>query len=80
VSSIAYGTLSPAKAVAKFNAAFPIATSVRYWTGSRDGIGRVSKTRTEASVLYGHTAVVWLDDVAGCIALSHVEPMPEVAR
>ncbi len=29
---------------------------------------------TEAQVLGGHTAVVWLAGVSGCVALSHCEP------
>ena len=29
------------------------------------------RTRSEASVLSGHTAVVWLEGKAGCVAVSH---------
>lgn len=31
-------------------------------------------TRTAAELLGGHTAVVWLDTIAGCVALGRVTP------
>ena len=62
-------------ACAAFNSCHPIGTRVRYWTGVREGDGRTSATRTKAQVLGGHTSVVWVDGQAGCIALSHVEPL-----
>ncbi|MGW1059330.1 hypothetical protein [Micromonospora rubida] len=58
-----------------FNDASPIGTPVRYWRGARDGDGRTARTRTAAQLLGGHTAVVWLDGVSGCIALTHVQPI-----
>jgi|GEM_PF-698119 len=36
----------------------------------------ITTTRTEAQILSGHTAVVWLDGVSGCYCLSHVTPIP----
>ena len=33
------------------------------------------RTRTEASVLSGHTAVVWLEGKAGCVCVSHCMPI-----
>lgn len=35
----------------------------------------ITTTRTEAQILSGHTAVVWLDGVSGCYCLSHVTPI-----
>lgn len=32
-------------------------------------------TRSEAAVLNGHTAVVWLNGILGCVALSHCRPL-----
>ncbi len=61
--------------VKMFNDAYPIGTEVRYWTGVREGMGRLSKTRSVAQVLSGHTAVVWVEDHPACIALSHVQPV-----
>ncbi|GAA2701394.1 hypothetical protein GCM10010412_099140 [Nonomuraea recticatena] len=56
-----------------WNAAVPVGTPVRYWSGYREGEGKTSRTRTTAELLGGHTAVVWLEDVAGCVSLTHVE-------
>lgn len=64
-------------AVHAFNNTTPVRTPVRYWTGAREGDGKTTRTRTPAQLLSGHTAVVWLDGVAGCIALTHVEPITE---
>jgi hypothetical protein len=33
------------------------------------------RTRTEAQVLSGHTAVVWLEDTSGCVCISHCKPV-----
>ena len=38
-----------------------------------------AKTRTPAQLLSGHTAVVWLEDVAGCYALTRIETIPNEA-
>nr|WP_221374336.1 hypothetical protein [Actinoplanes polyasparticus] len=63
------------KTVERFNRDNPIGTPVRYWPGVRSGEGRRSTTQTAAEVLSGHTPVVWLNNVSGCIALTHVEPI-----
>lgn len=57
----------------EFNQKYPVGTRVRYWTGLREGEGRVGKTRSAAEVLSGHTAVVWVEGCRGCVALTHVE-------
>lgn len=62
------------KAVVAWNRQYPVGTSVLYWTGLREGPGKKSKTRTEATVLSGHTAVLWVEDHSACIALTHVQP------
>ncbi|BAL87339.1 hypothetical protein AMIS_21190 [Actinoplanes missouriensis 431] len=58
--------------VGHFNDAVPVGTPVRYWTGVRQGEGKVSRTRTPAELLSGHTAVVWVEGEGSCIALSHI--------
>lgn len=58
---------------AAFNDRHPVGTVVHYWTGARSGPGVRSTTRTEAQVLGGHTAVVWVTGEAACINLSHVQ-------
>jgi hypothetical protein len=63
-------------AVEAFNRDNMIGTFVRYWTGVRQGVGKVSTTRTAAELLSGHTPVVWVAAEASCIALTHVEPVP----
>lgn len=67
---------SPEKQAHEFNRLFPVGTKVRYWRGAREGLGRETVTRSKARVLSGHTAVVLLEGVSDCIALSHVEPLP----
>lgn len=63
--------------VEDWNQKYPLGTPVRYWTGVREGEGKEGKTRTEASLLSGHSAVVWVTGQPGCISLSHVEPIEE---
>lgn len=58
-----------------FNADYPVGQRVRYWQGRREGEGKIGKTRTEAQVLGGHSAVVWLEECSGAIALTHIEPI-----
>lgn len=58
----------------KFNAECPVGTRVKYWTGLRsDGISGETTTISAAEMLSGHTAVVYLANVRGCVALTHVE-------
>ena len=64
----------PATTVARWNKAHPVGTPVRVWTAFRKGDGTLTRTRSAASVLSGHTAVVWVNGEGACIALSHVEP------
>ncbi|MFI6228595.1 hypothetical protein ACIBCR_14940 [Micromonospora echinospora] len=64
-------------AVHAFNDTHPLRTPVRYWKGVREGDGKTARTRTPAQLLGGHTAVVWLEGVSGCIALTHVDPISE---
>lgn len=60
------------KIMEAFNAKNPVGTPVRYWTGLREGEGRTSTTRSEASLLSDH-AVVWVEGQSSCISLTHVE-------
>lgn len=61
----------------RFNKKYPVGTEVRYWTGLREGEGKVSKTRARAAVMSDH-ASVWIEGVAGSVSLSHVEPVQKV--
>jgi len=63
-------------AVDAFNAAHPVGTTVNYWRGVREGKpSGTGPTRSDAQLLSGHTAVVWIEGTSGCIALTHVEPV-----
>ncbi len=60
--------------VSLFNRQVAIGARVRYWRGVKSGPpSGEGETAGPATVLGGHTAVVWVKDVAACIALSHVE-------
>jgi hypothetical protein len=58
----------------KFNAAHQVGAAVSV---ELDG-GEVRETITvsEAQVLCGHTAVIWLDGISGCYALERVTALP----
>ncbi|MFH8805189.1 hypothetical protein ACH4F6_37565 [Streptomyces sp. NPDC017936] len=68
---------TPAEHVEAWNAHHSIGRAVRYWTGFREGAGIKGRTRSAATVLGGHTAVVWVTGHDACIALTHVKPIPE---
>lgn len=58
-------------AVLRWNTAHAIGTPVTY---RRDDGGKVNgATRSPASILSGHTAVIWVTGIAGCVALERVE-------
>ncbi len=62
-----------------FNAAHPIGTPVKFWPGLREGDGLDSQTRSGAWLVGGHTPVVLIENYAGGIALTHVEPRQSTA-
>lgn len=68
-------------AVERWNSTHPVGVLVKAYPGvigdkERAVIGR---TRTKAELLSGHTAVIWITNYTGCIALSHVVPIGELA-
>ena len=58
----------------KFNAAHQIGAAVSVKLDS--GEVRETITVSEAQVLSGHTAVIWLDGISGCYDLERVTPLP----
>ena len=63
---------------AEFNAAYPIGTPVVAYPGARpedipSARRLVTRTRSKAEVLGGHTDVVWVDGHDSCIALDHID-------
>lgn len=57
----------------EWNAKHAIGTVVKYFPIIGGSDFREHATRSEASVLSGHTAVIWLDGVSGCVALDAVK-------
>ncbi|MFF2475142.1 hypothetical protein [Streptomyces sp. NPDC058066] len=66
--------------IAEFNAAYPVGSPVTAYPGCRPEDGDDERietvTRSRASVLGGHTAVVWVAGHSACIALSHIDIRP----
>lgn len=62
------------KQCADWNAAHPVGTLVEYHPVIGAPAHRLRATTTAAQVLSGHTAVVWLEDESGCVALDACVP------
>lgn len=65
----------------QFNALYPIGTPVVAYPGCRpeddsNDERLVTRTRSKAEVLGGHTDVVWVDGHEACVALTHIDPVP----
>lgn len=60
--------------VAEWNRLHAVGTAVLAFPGTRDGRSLKTRTRSEAWVMGGHTAVVLVDGYPGCIALTHIDP------
>ncbi|MFJ3601838.1 hypothetical protein ACIPVA_03485 [Streptomyces anulatus] len=68
---------------AQWNAQYPVGSAVAAYPGCRpeddpNGERLVTRTRSKAETLGGHTPVVWVDGHGACISLTHVDPI-EVA-
>jgi hypothetical protein len=61
--------------VDEWNDRYPVGTPVEFWSGAREGQGTRSRTSSAAVMLSGHSAVVQIEGVRGCVALSHVRPL-----
>ena len=55
--------------VKDFNRRHAVGAPVRYHRIIGEGEGMATKTRSEAWVLSGHSAVVMVEGVSGCVAL-----------
>jgi hypothetical protein len=67
---------SDKRLVADWNTKCPPGTLVAYWLGVRTASlppNGTAKTRSEAQLLGGHSAVVWVEGVSGAVALSHIK-------
>ncbi|MET9704895.1 hypothetical protein [Streptomyces griseus] len=72
----------PAVTAERWNAQYPVGTPVYAYPGCRPEddpkcTRLTTRTRSAASVLGGHTAVVWVEGHSACISLTHVDPRPE---
>ncbi|MFI2354757.1 hypothetical protein ACH5AG_08720 [Streptomyces anulatus] len=72
----------PAAEAERWNAANPVGSLVAAYPGCRpedDPKAKrlITRTRSKASVLGGHTAVVWVHGHSACISLSHVDRAQE---
>ena len=56
----------------RWNAAHRVGTPVN--VKMDNGATVQTTTRSEASILSGHTAVIWLEGISGCYLLSRVTP------
>lgn len=59
----------------QFNARFPVGTRVMLRKDNDDTL--VTHTISEARVLSGHSAVIWVKGVAGCYLLDRVTPIAD---
>jgi hypothetical protein len=69
-----------ARRVEKWNRDVPIGAVVTYRSVKAARSVVITTTRTAAEVLSGHTPVVWLTGVSGCVALDHTEPLGAINR
>ncbi|WP_406123102.1 hypothetical protein OHQ89_12790 [Streptomyces canus] len=65
----------------QFNALHPVGTPVIAYPACRpedcpNDKRLVTRTRSKAEVLGGHTDVVWVDGHDSCIALTHIDVQP----
>lgn len=58
---------------AEWNAKYPVGRRVKYHHVIGEQAHTVHNTRSEAQVLSGHTSVVWLDGISGCVCLEACE-------
>lgn len=66
---------------AKWNAQYPIGTEVRYYPVKGNDKFSRHLTMSEAYVLSGHTAVIFLDQHSGCVSLDHcIAVQPETSQ
>ncbi len=62
------------KKVDRWNADKAVGVPVTYLKD--DGTQIKTATRTPAELLSGHTAVVWVDGIAGCVRLDRISQRP----
>jgi hypothetical protein len=71
--------VDPRAQVDSWNRYYPTGTEVEYRL-HHAAMPKLTTTTTEAQLLGGHTAVVWVKGVSGCVAISHCTPVAEGRR
>jgi hypothetical protein len=67
-------------AVRDFNKQHPVGTPVRYTSDfTQANQPLTTRTRSSAQILASGKPVIWIEGVAGCVALSHIEAVPASA-
>lgn len=66
-----------AKQVMAWNAKHPIGAIVSYEEIQGEGETHRGATTTDAQVLSGHTAVIWIEGKSGCVCLDHCTVVPD---
>jgi hypothetical protein len=64
------------KACVAFNLRHQVGDEITVYTGRVGENPKVGKIMFPAEVLSGHTPVVWVEGVRGCVALSHTAATP----
>lgn len=63
----------------KWNAANTVGTLVSFENVTGDGETHRGKSVSEAQILSGHSAVIWLEGYSGCVLLSHCTAVADPA-
>jgi len=66
---------NPQKEVNAWNARVKVGDTISYVEVKGLTEPQKFKTKSEAEVLSGHTAVVWLEGKRGCVAVDHCTPV-----
>jgi hypothetical protein len=66
--------------IERWNNRYPVGTEVIYHPVIGEKEGHRTRTLTLASLLSGHTAVVFVEGVRGCVALDALTPIPPVEQ
>lgn len=59
----------------RWNQRYPVGTPVVYHPVLGERAGHETKTTSPASILSGHSAVLFVEGVSGCVALEALEPI-----
>lgn len=61
----------------EWNAAHEVGVTVNFEEIRGEGVTHTAPSCSEAQVLSGHTAVIWLEEKRGCVCLDHCTAVVE---